>query len=193
MSACERQSEAVRRPRSAWPSGAYHSTSRPDVKETAHDETDDSRSSAAVLPAGRARRRPKSCRCFLRTPVGPPLSGGRVGVGTTAGTAAAPRPVKASTRVEIAIPFAVRMLADLVLCSQKSEYGFMDPPDLRAHGLSFAQSLQSNRSFLLLAEGLDKPISRSALRRLMGSSRTSTDSKTKNSAMTGPACEATER
>ena len=71
---------------------------------------------AAALPAKLARARPRACKCFLTHSFKPLLLedgfGGGVGV-------IPPPPVSASTRVEIAIPIAVRIDAMVIPCSRK--------------------------------------------------------------------------
>ena len=71
---------------------------------------------AAALPAKLARVRPRACRCFLIHSLTPPLSDG---FGAGDGTGALPPPVTARTRVLIAMPIAVRMLAIVIPCSRK--------------------------------------------------------------------------
>ena len=65
-------------------------------------------SAAAAFPASWASIRPRACKCFFAHSLRPALSAGGVGVGVT-GATAAPPPVRASTRVEIAIPIAVKI------------------------------------------------------------------------------------
>ena len=65
---------------------------------------------AAALPAKLARARPRAFRCFFK----PLLSGG---LGAGAGVLPPP-PVSASTRVEIAMPIAVRIDAIVIPCSR---------------------------------------------------------------------------
>ena len=74
---------------------------------------------AAAFPASWASIRPRACKCFFVHSLRPPLSAGGGGVGVTgaAGTPAPP-PVRASTRVEIANPIAVRMDAIVTPCSR---------------------------------------------------------------------------
>ena len=68
---------------------------------------------ADAFPASFARRRPRLCRCFLTQSLSPPLSdGGAAG-------AEPPPPVRASTRVLMMNPRAVRMLASVTPCSRK--------------------------------------------------------------------------
>ena len=89
---------------------------------------------AAALPTKLARARPKACRCFFIHSLTPPLSDGfRAGDGVHP----APQRVTARTRVLIAMPIAVRMLAIVIPCSWKkvrirsaSVFVFMEePPD----------------------------------------------------------------
>ena len=69
---------------------------------------------AAALPAKLARARPRACRCIFTHSFKPLLSGG---LGAGAG-ALPPRPVSASTSVEIARPIAVRIDAMVMPCSR---------------------------------------------------------------------------
>ena len=71
---------------------------------------------AAALPAKLARARPRACRCFLIHSLTPPLSDG---YGASDGVPPAPPSVTARTRVLIAMPIAVRMLAIVIPCSRK--------------------------------------------------------------------------
>ena len=66
---------------------------------------------AAALPAQLARARPRACRCFFTHSFKPLLSGC-----LAAGTGALP-PVSASTKVDIAMPIAVRIDAMVIPCS----------------------------------------------------------------------------
>ena len=69
---------------------------------------------AAALPAKLARASPNACRCFFTHSFKPLLSGG-----LGAGAGALPPPlVSASTRVEVAMPMAVRIDAMVIPCSQ---------------------------------------------------------------------------
>ena len=72
---------------------------------------------AAALPASLVRTRPRAWRVFLARSRRPPLSDGGGG-GVTALPPDAPL-VRARTRVEIAIPIAVRMLTSVTPCSPK--------------------------------------------------------------------------
>ena len=72
---------------------------------------------AAALPAKLARSRPRARRCFFTHFFKLPWSDG-LGDGTGAGTLPPP-PVSASTRVEIAIPAAVKMHALVIPCFRK--------------------------------------------------------------------------
>ena len=69
---------------------------------------------AAALPAKLARARPRACRCFFTHSFKPLLSG-CLGAGTGA---LPPPPVSASTRVEIAMPVALRIDAIVIACSR---------------------------------------------------------------------------
>ena len=71
---------------------------------------------AAALPAKLARARPRACRCLFIHSLTPPLSDG---FGAGDGTGALPPPVTAKTRMLIAMPIAVRMLAIVIPCSRK--------------------------------------------------------------------------
>ena len=71
---------------------------------------------AAALPAKLARARPRACRCFLIHSLTPPLSDC---FGAGDGVPPAPPPVTARTRVLIAMPIAVRMLAIAIPCLRK--------------------------------------------------------------------------
>ena len=71
---------------------------------------------AAALPANLARARPRACRCFFTHSLTPSLSDG---FGAGDGVPPAPPPVTTRTRVLIAMPIAVRMLATVIPCSQK--------------------------------------------------------------------------
>ena len=69
---------------------------------------------AAALPANLPRARPRACTCLLTHSFKPLFSGG-----LGAGAGAFPPPlVSASTRVEIAIPMAVRIDAMVIPCSR---------------------------------------------------------------------------
>ena len=68
---------------------------------------------AAALPANLARTRPRACRGFFTHSLTPPLSDG---FGAGDGVPPAPPPVTARTRVLIAMPIAVRMLAIVIPC-----------------------------------------------------------------------------
>ena len=69
-----------------------------------------------ALPAKLARARLRACTCFLIHYLTPPLSDGfRAGDCT----GALPPPLTARTRVLIAVPIALRMLAIVIACSQK--------------------------------------------------------------------------
>ena len=69
---------------------------------------------AATLPAKLARAHPRACMCFFSHSFNPLLSGGlEAGAG-----ALSPPPVSASTRVEIAMPIAVRIDAIVIPCSR---------------------------------------------------------------------------
>ena len=72
---------------------------------------------AAALPAKLARARPRACRCFFIHSLTPPLSDG---LGAGNGVPPAPPPVRARTRVLIAMPIAVRIDAMVMPCSRKS-------------------------------------------------------------------------
>ena len=72
---------------------------------------------AAALPAKLTRARPRACRCFFIHSLTPPLSDG---FGAGDGVPPAPPPVTPRTRVLIAMPIAVRMLAMVMPCSRKS-------------------------------------------------------------------------
>ena len=74
-------------------------------------------SAAAAFPASWASIRPRACRFFFAHSLRPALSAGGAGVGATGATAALP-PVRASTRVEIAIPIAVKIDAIVTPCSR---------------------------------------------------------------------------
>ena len=72
---------------------------------------------AAALPAKLARACPRACSCFLTDSLTQPLSGG---LGAGDGVTPASPPVRARTRVLIAMPIAVRMLTIVIPCSRKS-------------------------------------------------------------------------
>ena len=72
---------------------------------------------AAALPAKLARARLRAWRCFFTHSFKLLLSDG-LGDGAGAGTPSPP-PIRASTRVEIAIQTAVRMNAIVIPCSRK--------------------------------------------------------------------------
>ena len=87
---------------------------------------------AAALPAKLARARPRACRCFFihsLTPP-PPLVGW-----LWSQQWGAPPPVTARTRVLIAMPIAVRMLAIVIPCSRKR---------VRIHSASVLSSCRSH-------------------------------------------------
>ena len=69
---------------------------------------------AAALPAKFPRARPRACRCLLTHSLKPLLSGG---LGAGAGALPPPQ-VSASTRVETAMPMAVRIDAMVIPCSR---------------------------------------------------------------------------
>ena len=101
---------------------------------------------AAALPAKLARARPRVCRCFVIHST-PPLSDG---FGAGDGVPPAP-PVTARTRVLIAMPIAVRMLAMVMPCLRTS---------VRIHS---ANILSSWRSRLMISRILLNWVRRAAL------------------------------
>ena len=100
-----------------------------------------------VLPAKLARARPRACRCFIHS-LTPPLSDS---FGAGDGVPPAPPPVTARTRVLIAMPIAVRMLAMVMPCSWKSVW------------IHSASVLSSWRSRLMVSQILLNWVRRAAM------------------------------
>ena len=78
-------------------------------------------SAATAVLAKLVRARPRACRCFLIHSLTPPLSDG---FGAGDGVPPAPPPVTSRTRVFIAMPIAVRMLAIVI---RRREFEFAQP------------------------------------------------------------------